>query len=258
MTPQIARLFFYPIKSFRGIETRSLRLDRVGPQFDRQWMLVDKENTFITQRTMPELAKIGVNIFEDAVIELSVNGKIISEFGLDEKEEGAKLVKVWKDEVKAFEVSKDVSKELSDYLSTPVRLVRISEDETRPGRFADGAPIMIVSEESLRDLEKRSGQSLAIARFRPNILITDCGAYDEDRIPKFSIGKVQFEAKKPCTRCKITTIHPLTGEVGEEPLKTLATYRQTEKGVAFGHYFNYSITGSTWAQIDVGQKLQLG
>ena len=48
---------------------------------------------------------------------------------------------------------------------------------------------------------------------------------------------MEFKALKPCTRCKITTVHPLTGEVGDEPLKTLATYRRQERGIMFGYYY---------------------
>jgi hypothetical protein len=48
---------------------------------------------------------------------------------------------------------------------------------------------------------------------------------------------VRLRRVKPCTRCRITTTNQATAEVeGEEPLRTLKTYRWDAalKGVAFG------------------------
>ena len=50
------------------------------------------------------------------------------------------------------------------------------------------------------------------------------------------IGDVDFEVTHPCLRCSVTTIDQQTGERSRdgEPLKTLASFRQTPDGVAFG------------------------
>ena len=41
------------------------------------------------------------------------------------------------------------------------------------------------------------------------------------------IGSISFVLPKPCTRCAVPTIHPITGAYDKrfEPLKTLRTYR---------------------------------
>ena len=115
-TPEISRLFYYPIKSFRGVESKTLNLQKQGPEFDRQWMLVDEDNQFITQRQIPTLARIGVSIVDEARIELSLKGELVADFGLMEKESETIHVKVWKDEVAAHEVSSDVSAAISKLL----------------------------------------------------------------------------------------------------------------------------------------------
>jgi len=246
----ISRLFFYPIKSFRGLEVKSLSLTKQGPWLDRQWMLVDEKNQMITQRTMPKLAQIGLSIEDEARIELTQHGQFITDFGLDETE--AKMtVKVWKDEVPALEVSSDVSNDLSQLLEKKVKLVKLASECERPGRFADSQPLLVISEESLQNLELKAQTSLSMVRFRPNIVVKGCAPHAEDVWGRFEVGSISFTATKVCTRCRITQTHPLTGVVGEEPMKTLLTYRGVEKGVAFGFYYSNDQTGD----IRVGQNL---
>ncbi|MEY3780285.1 MAG: hypothetical protein RLZZ510_268, partial [Bacteroidota bacterium] len=39
---------------------------------------------------------------------------------------------------------------------------------------------------------------------------------------------------KPCSRCILTTIDPLTLERGDEPLRALSTYRKENNKILFG------------------------
>ena len=46
--------------------------------------------------------------------------------------------------------------------------------------FPDGCPLLIVSEESLNDLNmKYNDEELTMDRFRPNIIMNGCDAYAE-------------------------------------------------------------------------------
>lgn len=243
--PTVHDLYFYPIKSFRGLRTGELRLNSSGPLLDRQWMLVDEKNSFLTQRQIPELAKFGVSLDESS-LELSLQEFGSSDFGLEEHEDKEFNVTIWKTEVPAFEVSGEVSEWLSKVLSKKVKLVRLSAnahrgfDEELPERtmrFVDQRPLLVIGRASLEQLEKRAGVGISMSRFRPNIVISNILAHAEDTWAGFKIGNLNFKALKPSTRCKVTTVHPLTGVMGEEPLKTLATYRQMEKGLHFGYYY---------------------
>ena len=44
---RIESLYFYPIKSFRGVAVEELDIDAQGPRHDRQFMLVDENNKFV-------------------------------------------------------------------------------------------------------------------------------------------------------------------------------------------------------------------
>lgn len=259
----IKELNFYPIKSFRGLRTHEMTLDELGPRFDRQWMLVDENNRFLTQRQLPMLARIGLRMEEDFGIELQVSDLGTVDFGLEEREGNEITATVFKDSIPAFEVSREVSAWLSEFTGQKVRLVRLSERAQRPFvphelgrhvRFVDSQPVLIVSTASVKDLSARvGGASLAVSRFRPNIVVDGVDAYAEDTWGAFKIGGIQFQGTRPATRCKITCVHPLTGEVGEEPLRTLMSYRRQEKGATFGHYFAHLSQG----KIKVGDELKI-
>ncbi|MFH0990321.1 MAG: MOSC domain-containing protein [bacterium] len=64
-TMLLSELWIYPIKSCRGISCSSALLEERGLQHDRRWMIVDSDGNFLTQRALPKLASISVNIDED-------------------------------------------------------------------------------------------------------------------------------------------------------------------------------------------------
>ena len=258
----IKDLFFYPIKSFRGLRTNELYIDKQGPRLDRQWMLVDNESKYITLRTMPHLAKIGVRMDDDLEIELSRQDLGTTEFALEEREGDEFPVQIFKVQVSAFEVSSEVSGWLSEAVGQKVRLVRMSDtvkrtfsEEFPEGsvRFVDGKPLLILSTGSLKGLEDRMKAPASVSRFRPNVVVDQVLQHAEDNWNGFKVGSVEFKTVSPCSRCKVTTVHPLTGEMGEEPLKTLGTYRRQDKGIMFGQYFANLNTG----RLRVGDTITL-
>jgi MOSC domain-containing protein len=100
--------------------------------------------------------------------------------------------------------------------------------------FADGFPFLLLSEESLADLNRRLPEPLPMNRFRPNLVVAGGQPYDEDTWSRIEIGGIRLRVVKPCGRCVVTTIDQLTGERGKEPLRTLATYRKRDAEVMFG------------------------
>ena len=73
-----------------------------------------------------------------------------------------------------------------------------------------------------------------MARFRPNVVIEGAEAWAEDRWQRIAIGSAVLRAPKPCERCVVTTIDSSTAKAEREPLRTLASFRRTERGVLFG------------------------
>jgi len=106
-------------------------------------------------------------------------------------------------------------------------------DEDHTG-FADGYPILIVSEESLRDLNSKLDSALPMNRFRPNMVVQGCEPFAEDGWKRIRVGGIEMALVKPCPRCVVTTIDKDTLEKNKEPLKTLSKYRMQEGGAMFG------------------------
>ena len=67
-------------------------------------------------------------------------------------------------------------------------------------------------------------------------MIAGAAPYAEDGWRRIRIGDLTFRVVKPCSRCIIPTIDPLSGERNpdREPLATLMSYRKGEGGVFFG------------------------
>ena len=122
---------------------------------------------------------------------------------------------------------------------------------------ADGFALLAISRASLADLNARLSVPLSMDRFRPNLVLDDLPPYGEDALQEFGAGEVRLRAVKPCTRCVVTTTDQATGKpMGQEPLRTLKTYRWDKRlrGVTFGQ--NVIVLSGRGAELRRGQPLQ--
>jgi len=262
MNATIAALFVYPVKSCRGVAVGAARLTERGLAHDREWMIVDADGRFVTQREVPRLALVATAL-SDTVLQLAAPGMAPLTIPL-ERTGTPRSVTVWRDTLPAFDQGHTAGAWLSAWVGHPVRLVRFDPEFRRHCNpafagpngahtaFADGYPILVLSEASLADLNGRLDDPLPVDRFRPNLLLSGIEPYDEDHIGELAIGAATLRLVKPCTRCQITTTDQLTSRVGIEPLPTLATYRHDAAldGVTFG--MNAIIAEGAGATISVG------
>lgn len=240
---KVHSLHIYPVKSLSGIQVSSFELDDFGPKGDRRWMIVDENRNFVTQRGLPELAKIAT-----AVVDGCVTIRIPGEGDFDLKVAGEELrVLVWRDWVKAESGEADANEALSRFCGKALRFVYMPDSSFRrvdAGRvteyrrvgFADGFPLLITTLDSLGELNGRLEESVDMRRFRPNIVVEGSAPWQEDHWRRIKIGALQFDIVKPCSRCVLTTVNPDTGlkDPGVQPLRTLSGYRKTPDGVIFG------------------------
>jgi uncharacterized protein YcbX len=192
---------------------------------------------------------------EDGRLRLNAPG--MSPLALDPVRQGStRNVIVWRDRCPAVDQGPDVARWLSDFLVTDCRLVRMAEEHVRrvdrryavgdgdQVGFADGYPFLLISEESLADLNARLSSPLPMNRFRPNIVVSGGTAFQEDQWRRIRIGDIDFDLVKPCARCVITTTDQATAERGKEPLITLAGFRRSRRGVLFGQNMIHSGPGT--------------
>jgi uncharacterized protein YcbX len=239
----VSALYIYPIKSCRGIRVRQWPVVARGFAADRRWMIVDSRGKFVTQRELPQLALVDVALAGDR---LRLNGPGQPELVLPLAHEDGepRVVEVWQDRALGVAHAPG-SAWFSSYLAGSYELVYMPEQHQRavnPARaksgdivgFADAYPFLVISEASLADLNSRLEVPVVMERFRPNIVVSGTEPFAEDDYARVQIGDITFRGPKRCDRCVITTIDPVTGERGKEPLRTLAKYRATDQKVWFG------------------------
>ncbi len=252
----ISALHVYPVKGARAIDVveAGIAIEGLSTQGlgDREWMVVDAANRFITQRSHAGLALVGVAV-DPRALRLSVPGQRNVDIALDAPHGAAQDVVVWRSEVRGFDEGNEAANALSAFLGEPLRLVRFDTrnprlcnpefagDSGAHTRYADGYPVLVIGAQSLCDLNARLAargeRAVPMNRFRPNLVIEGLGAFDEDHVDTLAIGGVVLKMVKPCIRCEVTTIDQSSAIAGEEPLLTLSSYRlhvTGQPGIAFG------------------------
>ena len=254
VTSRIARLFVYPVKSCGGVEIKESVLTETGLDLDRAWMVVDADGQFVSQRALPRMALVKVQLKTHEVV-LRAPGMLALHLAIDTVEAPAR-VRVWDDEVPAYDMGAIAAQWFSDFLGQPLRLVRFDPEHRRlsdrkwtgeveaANQFSDGFPLLVASEGSLAELNRRLAAAghaaVGIERFRPNIVLAGLEAQDEDRVDVLHIAAgedVQLRPVKPCARCTIPDVDPATAEVTAVVGDTLRSYRSNERmggAVTFG------------------------
>lgn len=260
----VSALTYYPIKACRGFDVPASNIQRMGLEHDRRMMVVTPEGEFLTQREYPRLALVTPTLKNDAVTLSAPNFESI-QFGIQSI--GAPIpVDIWSSTgVDAIDQGDEAAAWFSDWLGTSVRLVHIADGFKRTLNqkyavsaddhtgFADGYPILIISEESLQDLNSRLDSALPMNRFRPNLVVKGCAPFAEDTWKRIRIGDVGMALVKPCPRCVVTTIDKETLAKSKEPLKTLNSFRNHELGAIFGMNTIPLNTG----KIEIGMEVEI-
>lgn len=259
----IARLFIYPVKSCAGVAVNEAVLTETGLDLDRSWMVVEDGGMFVTQREQPRMALVQPTIKHDEIV-LRAPGMLALHLRIDVVE-SATQVRIWDDVVQAYDMGDTAAQWFSDFLAPhrapgaparPFRLVRFDPEQRRlasmkwtggteaQNQFSDGFPMLVTSQASLDGLNRRlQAKGLArvtMERFRPNIVLEGVDEHDEDRIDVMRIttpeGIVVLRPVKPCTRCPIPNIDPLTALSDPAVGDMLQSYRVDHRvgGVTFG------------------------
>jgi uncharacterized protein YcbX len=271
----IAQLWVYPVKSCAGISLTEAELTDTGLLYDRAWMVVDSDGEFVTQRELPRMALIQT-AFKMGQLVLRAPGMLALHLALDAAE-GPLKVRVWDDEVQAYDMGDLAAQWFSDFLGQPLRLARFDPEVRRVcslkwtgGReavtqFADGFSLLVTSTASLDELNTRLGAAghapAGMPRFRPNVVLAGVEAHDEDRVGALRIdtghgASALIEPVKPCGRCPIPNIDPATATSSPEVSDTLQGYRQDPRldgAITFG--MNAIVLEGDGQMLRVGQPV---
>ena len=275
----ISSLHIYPVKSLQGIALSDAVLTTQGLAFDRQWMLVDAAGKFVTQRQMPALARISTRLTAECLV-LEHAGLPPLSIPLAPIPDNRCAVTVWRDTCMGCDEGAAalhwLTQAVGQWQGGDLRLVRFAPEGVRPvdpaymdgdsadTAFSDGYPFLIVSEASLAavnvQLLANGAEAVPMARFRPNIVLSGMSAFGENDCKTLTAtdASYRFTLRKPCQRCKTTTVDQRTGVIAnpKEPLRTLTAMNPYPhlSGAYFGQ--NATLTLGHGVVIKVGDQVQ--
>lgn len=269
-------LHLYPVKSCAGLAVDEALLIETGLELDRAWMVVDDASGgFLSQRELPRLALVTPTLRQSDLL-LRAPGMLALHLSLDGVE-APRRVRIWDDEVAAYDMGALAAQWFSDFLGQPLRLARFDPEVRRVcslkwtgGReavtqFADGFSLLVTSTASLDELNTRLGAAghapVGMPRFRPNVVLAGVEAHDEDRVGALRIdtghgASALIEPVKPCGRCPIPNIDPATATSSPEVSDTLQGYRQDPRldgAITFG--MNAIVLEGDGQMLRVGQPV---
>ncbi|NVK43966.1 MAG: MOSC domain-containing protein [Oceanospirillaceae bacterium] len=242
--PRLSSLHIYPVKSTAGIQLDRAFTERAGLAFDRRFVLADRDGRFLTARKHPRLLQVRGTPTADGLI-LSAPWRPDLRLRYDEFPLQYLTISVWDDEIEGQHCCEAADQWFAELLGIDCSLRYFGPRSRRqtdraplsPVAFADGYPLLLISEASLADLNARLPEPVTMSQFRPNMVISGTEPFAEDGWTRIRIGTLELALVKPCSRCVLTTIDPVTAErhPRQEPLRTLSGYRRDSDGqVNFG------------------------
>jgi uncharacterized protein YcbX len=244
---RIAGLHVHPIKSCAGIAVGEALVIETGLEFDRAWMVVDEAGRLVTQRELPRMALIQPRLKQLDMV-LRAPGMLALHIALDTVELPTQVT-VWNDTVAAYDMGELAAQWFSDFLGPyrggKLRLARFDPEQRRLAdrrwtgpiaaetAFADAFPLLVTSTAGLDELNRRLAQTghapVTMQRFRPNLVLEGLDAHGEDHLDEIVFaapeGLVRLKLVKPCSRCTIPDVDPVSAATGHAVGDTLAAYR---------------------------------
>uniref|UniRef100_A0A672NA88 Mitochondrial amidoxime-reducing component 1-like n=1 Tax=Sinocyclocheilus grahami TaxID=75366 RepID=A0A672NA88_SINGR len=220
----VTQLLLHPMKSGKAVLVETAECLRMGLKYgelrDRHWLVITEDGHMVTGRQQPRLVLVSLSCEGG---QLCLNGPQMEELRVPLQQSNNAVVdcRVFSIDVQGRDCGDDVSNWLTRYLESDktVRLVhyephlkaqRPSEKEPlfpkdEKVAYPDAAPIMLMSEASVRDLNTRLNKDVSVFQFRPSIVVNDCEAFTEDTWDHIEIGQVELKRVVGCGRCLFTT-----------------------------------------------------
>jgi uncharacterized protein YcbX len=257
---RIAKLVIYSVKSLKGVEVDHLEVTKTGVKSgifrDRSWAVIDGEGNHFNAK----------NDRRVTLIETRINGNQIWLESPDNAMNPLKVdmktnlspsdtlvnIKFFNGYRQGIDCGEEASFWLNQCLGKEgLRLVQhlselgftesktkgkrsLEEEKQYPIVYQNNCGIHVTTESSLQDLNQRIAQNSGPEKtvdwvnFKPNIIVEDSLAWDEDQWLYLQAGGVHLKQLMHSTRCYQTTVNRETGDASSEPLKTLGTFRVSQ------------------------------
>jgi len=262
----VTDLVTYPIKSCAGIHLQDAGVTPNGLELDREFMLIDEGDDFLSQRKIPQLALI-VPAVEGPSLTVTAPGMEPLRIPLEIEPDDTRLITATvhgrpvTGQVLAEEANEWFTEFLPPYKGhRALRAVRVRDDlpryiseryrhpraSNRVG-FADGSAMLLASEASLAALNDELERPVSMNRFRPNIVVNgpELAPYEEDHWTELQIGGLRVFVTKPSDRCVTIDVDQSTAVTGRAVRRALRSrkgvnvYDDSNSGIFFAQNLNH-------------------
>ncbi len=260
--PILSQINVFPVKSVGGVSLSSAWVEKQGLSFDRRFMIAKADGSMITARKYPQMVTVKSALLADGVVFSALGMEPLKICYQDFKMQETPAT-VWDDTFSAYTTTDEANDWFTSVLGLRVELLFSGEQSNRVREkfghnvsFADGYPVLVISQASLDELNQRSSEQHSMDQFRTNLVVAGTKPFEEDAWKRIRIGEVEFESLKPCERCILTTVNTQRGTFREskEPLKTLQQFRANERG---GVFFGQNLVARNEGIIRQGDKVEV-
>jgi uncharacterized protein YcbX len=239
---EVVRLCRYPVKSLGGQSLRRVRIEPYGLYGDRSHAFVDESKTgfarYITARELPLMLQYQASLDEVPYVR--------------HPQQHFPEVRITSPSGAVLDWGEQLQREMEGQYGAPVTMVRRSAADTELMEV-DAGSVLVVTEASIRALERLWGRLLDLRRFRANIVLShaDGEPFEEAEWAgrTLRIGSAVLRAVEPCERCAMIGIDP---DTLEKDASLLRLVHERLEG-SFGIYCSVVKTG----EVRLGEKVSL-
>lgn len=212
-----------PVKGLAALARTQVYVDVDGVAEDRRLFLLRADDSVVTLRRFPGLARVvpDLDLQAKTLTVAFPDGTSVSTGlnGVTERVSAALFGKTRAGRV----LPGPVAAALSDFVGEPLRLVWASG----PGVGWDEGPVSLISRASIRTVGTPHDDGRGATRYRMLVEVDGCEAYEEDTWVggRRQLGAAEVEVSHRLERCVVINGSPVTGELDWPGLKTIAAHR---------------------------------
>lgn len=254
ISPHLARILVYPIKSLDGEDLQQVQILPSGAlRHDREYAFVDDQGQWVNGKRTAAIHRLRSHFdINSQLLTLQIQGT--AQPVTFHVHHGRVALETW----------------LKDYFGIPITLVQDIRMGFPDDPVANGPTV--ISTATIREVASwfpGSSEAEIRRRFRANLEIDGVPAFWEDQLfgeaeqgVEFQIGAVVLEGVNPCQRCIVPTRDSQTGDATAQFQKTFNRRRRETlpdwvAKTRFNHFYRLSVN-TTISPAGAGQIMAVG
>ena len=246
---RLAAIHLHPLKSGATLPLDAARIERLGLEHDRRWLVVDETGRFVTGRQEPRLVLVRATPFAGGVtldapgMERAARARARRQSRTPRASRSGTTRSTRRPAkprpTRGFRHSSAAACGSPTWTPSPSRARRPRLRAARgPRRLRGRLPAAARDDRRDRRAQREARCSpLPVTRFRPNLVVRDRHAARRGRLAPHPHRRARVRAREAVHALRVhdgRSRDAATFDASGEPLATLKTYRRGPKGITFG------------------------